>query len=171
MTSHVNPNTVANPLSNMYRTGSMLACINGVANVATAEALSGDFLVLTDAISLDARIHRLMSYAGNKAGSADAAFVFVEELESTVVDGNKVRQFAQVGTFELIETFDFTSATTVTEDLLAKNTGLDRTKSIKELLGLTDTTKSVALAIKLGANATADATINLDIMVERATTA
>lgn len=167
MTVYYNQGKAAKANNPLYQTGKKLSTVHTKVLVDVSELTDGDIFVLAEGLPIDARIHRIMSPEAVPALTAadDNDFGFYKKDG----DGNLVALDADI----LVDGGDLSSSI-AQGDLLRLNSSLDRTKTIAELLGVGSDSEyvgGVVLAMTMNTKATTtDQTLDLDIVIEHATT-
>lgn len=167
MTTFNNKGKAAKPNNSLYQTGKMLTTVHTDILVDVSEVSDGDLFVLADNLSLTDRIHRLFSPEAVPALTAadDNDFGFYRYDK----DNNLIAVDADI----LIDGADLSSSI-AQGDLLRLNSSLDRTKTIGELLSLDaddEYFKGLALVMTMNTAATTtDQSLDLDVIIEKATT-
>lgn len=167
MATYENLGMINKPNNSGYKSGKVLSTVNAVLDdtIYNGETkAAGDFLLLTDGISIDSRVHRVVSFVGDTTGSTDNNIVLVKEIQT--LDG----EVAYEKVLDLVSGLDLSTAATAVSDLM-ETTTLDRTKSIRELLedASQELPSRVLLAIECVVVAgTID--MNSDVVLEGATT-
>ncbi len=168
MAEYKNLGMINKPNNTFYRSGKVVHEVNAVVtnDVYTDGAVKaiGDVFFLTDGISIDSRVHRVMSYIGDLTGANDNDLVLLKEIKD--INGNVV--YEEI--LDLVTGLVLTTASTAIKDLMKTST-LDRTKSIRELLIAADEELPSRVFLGLKAVVIPGATVNLnmDIKIEEAT--
>lgn len=156
-----NGGKVALPENTVYTVGKKFTRVDSRVTVLSS-AVADDVVILGGGFASESRISRLNSYSfGALTTDCDLGFYKYENGTYVAVDGDV-----------LVDGADLSVAGTVFEDILLKNSSLDRTATIGDLLG-----KSVEefpnsgyfLGLKLGGSPVADADLEWEIEVEQPT--
>lgn len=157
----------AKPNNPLYQTGKVLTTVHARVFVDVSEIANGDVFVLAEGLSVGSRIHRILSPEATPALTAatNNDFGFYKKNP----DGTLTALDADI----LVDGTDLSSSI-AQGDLLRLNAALDRTKTIGELLSITSEKQpvgGVVLAMTMNTKATTnDRTLDLDIIIEHATT-
>lgn len=158
----------AKPLNPMYKVGKKLLTVHSVVQVDVSELTDGDVFVLAENLDGASRIHRIMTPEPTPALAAatDNDFGFYQYD----IEGN----LEAVDVDVLVDGANLSSSV-AQGDLLRLNASLDRKATINSLLGRTPETAPAGgyvLAMTMNTKATTtDRTLDLDIIIEEATTA
>lgn len=161
-------------LNPMYQNGKRMTKVNAKFTVATTGNI-GDAYVLAGPLSLDDRVSRIYSQAMAALTSAttwNLGFYYSTDQLATVAGLVAVKAS---GGNELWSGVDLTSAVTTFLDVLTKkNSSLDNTKSIRDLLSFGPDQEPIGGVYLVLTNTTtantAGGTVDLDIEIEKATT-
>lgn len=169
MTTYFNNGSAAKPRNPMYAGGKKLRTVHANLSVVASAAVNGDVFILAGALELGWRIHRIIAPMGTPAltTAADNDLGFFRKT----TDGEYVAIDADI-------LWDgATLASAITDkgvDLLnTLNASLDQTKNIGELLQLgsdEDYVGGVYLGLTMNTASTADGELDLDVVIEEATT-
>lgn len=148
-----------------YRTGKTLRTVNSKLTVDSATSAIGDIYVLAPSLTLNSKVHRIMTPAGvtNFAGFSDndIGFYYMKNDVLTAIDADI-----------LIDGLDLATAAVANIDLLSNTAALDKSKTIGELIskgsdaGYAD---GIFLCLTVNSAATADGIVDLDIKIEEST--
>ncbi len=160
--------------NSMYSTGKKMRKVNSKFTVATTGAI-GDQYILAGPMSIDDRVSRIYSQAMAALTSAttwNLGFYYTTDQLATNAGLKPVKAS---GGNELWSAVDLTSAVTTFLDVLtAKNTSLDNTKSIRDLLAFGPDQEPIGGIYLVLTNTTtansAGGRVDLDIEIEEATT-
>lgn len=167
MATFQNLGSAAKPNNAVYFTGKQLVTIPAQLFVDISEVADDDVWIL-GAVDINARVHRiLVGKAFDLAAAANNDIGFYKKNADgtyTAIDGDI-----------LVDGADWTSGSGLIAgyDLLTANTSLDRTKSVGELLSLNADSGYSQLYVGIQMKTketTADVTLDLDLIVEQATT-
>lgn len=155
------------PNNSFYHSGKQLTQVNALLTNAIWDGeakAAGDILLLTDGLSIDSRVHRVMAQIGTLTGSADNNLVLVKEVKQ--LDGSVDYEVV----LNLVEGLDLGTASTAIDDLL-RTTSLDKTLSIRELLEAATIELPSRVFLALECEVIAGATVNadIDVVIEEAT--
>jgi hypothetical protein len=159
----------AKPRNPLYTGGKHLRTVHAQPFVDVSEVANGDVFILGRNIPLSARVHRIFAPNGTPAltAAADNDFGFYRK---DVITGAMVEVDKDI----LIDGADLSSAQNVGDLLGTFNASLDKTKTIGELLNLqSDEAYEGDLYLCMTMNTaatTTDQTLDLDIVLEYATT-
>jgi len=147
-----------------YRTGKNLRTVNSKLTVASATSTIGDIYVLSPSLTLNSKIHRIMTPAGVTAitgfSDNDLGFYYLKNDVLTAIDADV-----------LVDALDL-SSNVANIDLLSNNAALDKSLTIGELIskgsdaGYAD---GIFLCMTVNSAATADGVVDLDIKIEEST--
>lgn len=173
MTLYTGVGRAAFTRNSMYTTGKKMRKV-GFKQVVPGTGVAGDQYVLAGPLSMDDRISRI--YANGLvalAGVTGANLGFYYTKDSLATQAN-LAVVKTGGGNELWSGVNLTSAVTVFDDLLTlKNSSLDNTKAIRDLLSLGPDAEPVGgiyLVLTFPQQSTTGGTIDLDIEIEEATT-
>lgn len=157
----------------MYWTGKKMRKVSSKFAVATTGA-NGDQYILAGPMSIDDRVARIYAnglVALTSATSNNLGFYYSKDNLATQAGLVPVKSG---GGNELWSAVSLASAVTAFSDLLtAKNSGLDNTKAIRDILSLAPDSEpwgGIYLVLTIGTAQSAGGTIDLDIEIEEATT-
>ena len=161
MTTFYNNGLQAKAKNPMYRTGKKLTTVHSQLTVDASELTNGDIFVLAGGLPLDARVHRIFSPNATPALTAatDNDIGFYKMVDGALVALDK----------DIVVDGATLASALSTRDLLSLNSSLDRSKTIGELLSLTnekEPASGVYLCLTMNTKSTADGVLDLDIVVE-----
>lgn len=158
------------PKNPMYQTGKKMRKVNYKEVYATT-GTNGDIHVWAGPLTIDDRISRIYGNglpALTSSTSNDLGFYYTKD------QGLTYTPVKAAGGAELWSAISLASAVTVFSDLLTtKNSGLDNTKSIRDLLVLGPDAEPIGgifLCHRVNVAQSAGGTVDLDIEIEEATT-
>lgn len=162
------------PLSSAFSTGKKMRMVNSKFTVPTTGNI-GDQYVLAGPLTIDDRIARIYSQSMAALTSAttwNLGFYYSTDQLATAA-GLKVVKAS--GGNELWSSVDLTAAVTTLLDVLTKKNGsLDNTKAIRDLLSLGPDAEPIGgiylVLTNLTTANTAGGTVDLDILIDEATT-
>lgn len=159
----------------MYRTGKELATV-GFRVTAATTGNAGDQYILGGPFTLDDRIARIIPWlSAALTGATSCNIGFYKSTDNGATIGNLSPVVASGGN-EIWSAVDFHLAPTLGLDLItAKNSSLDTTKAIRDLLGSTigsdqEPPGGVFLVLTLTNANSAGGVLDWDIQIEEATT-
>lgn len=161
------------PLNPYYQVGKELVTVGFKANFATT-GNAGDQYILAGPLSVDDRISRIFpAQFAALTGATSCNLGFYKSTDNGATIANLTPVKASGGN-ELWSAVDLHAAPTLGADLLtAKNTSLDNTKAIRDLLSIgpdQEPVGGVFLVLTLTNAQSAGGVVDLDIEIEEATT-
>lgn len=163
---------VAFPYNPYYKTGKELVTVGAKFTVPGTGNI-GDQYVLAGPLSLDDRIARIWFGQFAALTSASANLGFYKSIDNLATQAN-LTPYVTGGGNELWSAVSLATAPTSGADLLtSKNTGLNNTLAIRDILGIGpdhSVVGGVFLVLTLTAANTAGGVIDMDIEIEEATT-
>ena len=162
------------PLSSTFSTGEKMRFVNAKFTVPTTGAI-GDQYVLAGPLSIDSRIHRIYSQAMAALTSATTWNLGFYYSKDNLATNAGLVPVKSGGGNELWSGVNLTTAVTTFLDVLTnKNSSLDNTKAIRDLLSLGPDAEPVGGIYLVLTNTTtantAGGTVDLDVVIDEATT-
>jgi len=166
MTVYYNDGRTAKPSNPVYRTGKKMKTVTSKVSIDVSEATNGDVYVLAEGLTVNSRIHRIMLPQGAvqfaAAADNDIGFYYMKGSTLTAVDADI-----------LVDGWDLTAAATACIDVLSKNSSLNKSSTIGDLVSLnSDSTYADGLYLCLTVNTketTADKVLDFDVVIEEPT--
>ena len=167
---------LAFPLNPYYKTGKELVTV-GAKFIVPGTGNIGDQYILAGPLSLDDRISRIYpaAYSSLTSAVANLGFYYVNTIPATAgvpAQANLVPVVSGGGN-ELWSAVSISSATLGQDMLVGKNSSLDNTQAIRDLLNIGSDHAPVGgiyLVLTLTTANTAGGNIDLDVEIEEATT-